>query len=81
MKVLIVLSLLLASAASELSCRASRRCCDGKNGDCVATHGSDGRYGAADEDEYDYGEECYCDHGCLDVGDCCGDFKDYCGGT
>ena len=25
-------------------------------------------------------EPCYCDHGCLDVGDCCPDFKDYCGG-
>merc|ERR1719468_30127 len=24
-------------------------------------------------------EPCYCDHGCLDVGDCCPDFKDYCG--
>ncbi len=35
----------------------------------------------------DYGSEveavepCYCDHGCLEVGDCCPDFKDYCGGT
>ena len=25
-------------------------------------------------------EPCYCDHGCMDVGDCCPDFKDYCGG-
>merc|ERR1712106_821252 len=24
-------------------------------------------------------EPCYCDHGCLDMGDCCPDFKDYCG--
>lgn len=26
------------------------------------------------------GESCYCDHGCLDMGDCCPDYKDYCGG-
>ena len=24
---------------------------------------------------------CYCDHNCLNMGDCCPDFKDYCGGT
>ena len=23
---------------------------------------------------------CYCDHNCLNMGDCCPDFKDYCGG-
>merc|ERR1712055_461721 len=22
---------------------------------------------------------CYCDHNCLNMGDCCPDFKDYCG--
>jgi hypothetical protein len=24
---------------------------------------------------------CFCDRGCLDLGDCCSDFKHYCGGT
>ena len=24
---------------------------------------------------------CYCDHNCLNMGDCCPDFKDYCGGN
>merc|ERR1719483_974947 len=24
-------------------------------------------------------EPCYCDHGCLDMGDCCSDFKEFCG--
>ena len=49
-------------------------CCEGKNATCVV-------------DSNDYSDDyvansapCYCDHGCLDVGDCCPDFKDYCGG-
>ncbi len=37
-----------------------------------------------DEDEEGESEEavepCYCDSGCLEVGDCCPDYKDYCGG-
>ena len=62
--------------SGEGSCRASRRCCDGKDGDCVATVSTGGNNDYSD----DYDDECYCDHGCLDVGDCCSDFKDYCGG-
>lgn len=55
------------------SCAQAKMCCDGKNATCVV-------------DSNDYSDDyvansapCYCDHGCLDVGDCCPDFKDYCG--
>ena len=57
------------------SCRAMRKCCDGKDADCVVQKTP---INAIMEDLSD--EPCYCDHGCLDVGDCCPDFKDYCGG-
>ena len=59
-----------ACLAAKASCRAARKCCDGKDGDCLAEETSPN---AVDE-------PCYCDHGCLEMGDCCPDFKDYCGG-
>lgn len=80
MKCSSVLTLLLLSSILDLSlcgkgsCRASRKCCDGKDTDCVVQKTP---INAIIEDLDD--EPCYCDHGCLDVGDCCPDFKDYCG--
>ena len=81
--IVVLLSLAVASINAEKgSCRAARRCCDGKDADCVVEinnplldAGPD-----YDEDDYEAVEPCYCDHGCLEVGDCCPDFKDYCGG-
>ena len=66
-----------SSSASNGSCRAAKKCCDGKDTDCEVK---------LDPSETNIilnfsGESCYCDHGCLDMGDCCHDFKDYCGGT
>ena len=58
------------------SCRASKKCCDGKDSECVVQKAP---LNEIIEDILD-DEPCYCDHGCLDVGDCCPDFKDYCGG-
>ena len=55
------------------SCEAAKKCCDGKDADCVVQDINDVIGGIGDE-------PCYCDHGCLEVGDCCPDFKDYCGG-
>ena len=65
-----------SSLASHGSCRAAKKCCDGKDTDCEVK---------LDPSETNIilnfsGESCYCDHGCLDMGDCCHDFKDYCGG-
>ena len=58
------------------SCRAARKCCDGKDADCIVQNAPLGSLQIGDLSE----EPCYCDHGCLEVGDCCPDFKDYCGG-
>lgn len=59
----------LVSAAGQGSCAAARKCCDGQNTDCAVTH----------DVNFISSDPCYCDHGCLDMGDCCSDFKDYCG--
>jgi len=77
---LIISALILAKlslvSTEKGSCRAARKCCDGSDADCTVE--------AVDinsliEDYSNEVEPCYCDHGCLDVGDCCPDFKDYCG--
>ena len=57
--------------AAKGSCRAARKCCDGSDGQCLIN--------AFDHSSQAL-EPCYCDHGCIDMGDCCPDFKDYCGG-
>lgn len=53
----------------EGSCAAAKKCCAGQNTDCAVTH----------DVNFISSQPCYCDHGCLDMGDCCSDFKDYCG--
>ena len=63
-------------SAEKGSCRAARKCCDGNDADCIIQNAD---INSLIED-YLEDEPCYCDHGCLDVGDCCPDFKDYCGG-
>jgi len=81
-----------AGAPSRGSCRAARKCCDGKDANCVVQNGNKNAAALNSvlqdevEDEYESSDldlddlmPCYCDHGCLSVGDCCGDFKDYCG--
>jgi len=78
---LIITTLILATLSSLVSagkgsCRAARKCCDGKDSECIVQKED---INSVIEDYSDYGEPCYCDHGCLDVGDCCPDFKDYCG--
>lgn len=66
-------ALLIAAAARTVaadgSCAAAKKCCDGQNTDCAVTH----------DLNFISSDPCYCDHGCLDMGDCCSDFKDYCG--
>jgi len=69
------LLLLKAGAAEKGSCRAAKKCCDGKDSDCIVQKAP---LNSVIED-YLADEPCYCDHGCLDVGDCCPDFKEYCG--
>ena len=63
--------------AEKASCRAAKKCCDGKDSDCLVQTSN---MNSLMENYIEQEEPCYCDHGCLDVGDCCPDFKDYCGG-
>ena len=69
-------TMLVDSLMAAGSCRASRKCCDGKDTDCAVQKGD------LESIIMDLSDEpCYCDHGCLDMGDCCPDFKQFCGGT
>jgi len=67
-------TMLVDSLMAAGSCRASRKCCDGKDTDCAVQKGD---LSSLVMDLSD--EPCYCDHGCLEMGDCCPDFKQFCG--
>jgi hypothetical protein len=69
--------LLLALPTDSLkgSCRATKQCCEGKDGACVVQSAEVNSISFEPDDA-----PCYCDHNCLNMGDCCNDFKDYCGG-
>lgn len=56
------------------SCREAAKCCHGKDTDCVVQKANTNSI-IMDLDD----EPCYCDHNCLNMGDCCPDFKEYCG--
>lgn len=74
---LVALLLLTAERWGALagSCRESKLCCPGRDSSCVVQKAP---INAIIEDLSD--KPCYCDHACLKLGDCCGDFKDACGG-
>lgn len=57
------------------SCRDSSLCCNGRDSSCVVQKAP---INSIIEDLND--KPCYCDHACLRLGDCCADFKQYCGG-
>jgi len=59
------------------SCAKARLCCDGKDTSCVVQPATS--IDILTNDPRARQAPCYCDHGCLNVGDCCSDFKDYCG--
>lgn len=56
------------------SCREAKKCCEGKDPECGVTKANLNSI-IMDPDD----APCYCDHNCLNMGDCCPDFKDYCG--
>jgi len=68
------MAMLARLSMSAGSCQASRKCCDGKDTDCSVQQGSLPSLVLDLSDE-----PCYCDHGCLEMGDCCQDFKQFCG--
>ncbi len=89
-QIVLLLLLPLMGACEKASCRAARTCCDGKDAACMVPAASSNSNNIYDDYDDDYSsgrdereavEPCYCDHGCLEVGDCCPDYKDYCGGT
>jgi len=71
-----LLLVILADEAVGLmgSCREAKKCCEGKDPECGVTK-ADLNSIIMDPDD----APCYCDHNCLNMGDCCPDFKDYCG--
>lgn len=80
MNTIIVLALLTLQTrlSSGLlgSCRAAKKCCEGKDTECEVSLAAN----TANSIILNLNTEtCYCDHGCLDMGDCCHDFKEYCG--
>jgi len=77
MKFLVLFATLLLACHIEAlkgSCRKAKKCCDGKDSDCLVQKADINSIIIDLEDE-----PCYCDHNCLNMGDCCPDFKDYCG--
>jgi len=75
MMVMIVMLNLLRVTDARGSCREARKCCDGKDTDCAVTGGSSLNSLIPSLSS----ETCYCDHGCLNMGDCCSDYKEFCG--
>ncbi|XP_055535329.1 somatomedin-B and thrombospondin type-1 domain-containing protein-like [Wyeomyia smithii] len=56
------------------SCRDAALCCSGRDSACVVQKVPPNAM-MADLNV----KPCYCDHACLKLDDCCGDFKGYCG--
>ncbi|XP_055700332.1 somatomedin-B and thrombospondin type-1 domain-containing protein [Phlebotomus papatasi] len=72
--IVLILCCLEASSVLAGSCRESSLCCNGRDSSCVVQKAP---INAIIEDLSD--KPCYCDHACLRLGDCCEDFKQYCG--
>lgn len=58
------------------SCKKSGMCCPGRDSSCVVQQAKPNEI-IEDLDDI----PCYCDHACLNIGDCCTDFKAACGGN
>ena len=72
---IIFIASLLHLGHSKGSCREAKKCCNGKDTDCAVSNFSNNSLIMNLSNA-----PCYCDKGCLDMGDCCEDYKDYCGG-
>ncbi|XP_062561235.1 somatomedin-B and thrombospondin type-1 domain-containing protein-like [Armigeres subalbatus] len=70
----LVLSLFAATVYGG-SCRDATLCCNGRDSSCVVQKAFSNTIVATDLNV----KPCYCDHACLKLGDCCADFKAYCG--
>lgn len=72
---LVLLSVTLPGAFAR-SCREASLCCNGRDSSCVVQKAP---INTIIEDPIN-DKPCYCDHACLKLGDCCTDFKQFCGG-
>ncbi|XP_014237901.1 somatomedin-B and thrombospondin type-1 domain-containing protein-like [Trichogramma pretiosum] len=69
------------------SCAESKLCCPGRDSACVVQKTSPSNAIVQQHNQQSYHQQqqllgdkpCYCDHACLKLGDCCGDFKEACG--
>lgn len=73
-----------SAAAAGQGCKSRGFCCQGKNNTCRSTtldhtrepgNGDDDQATARDEGEK---KTCFCDSACLDLGDCCEDYRRFC---
>ncbi|XP_040579767.1 somatomedin-B and thrombospondin type-1 domain-containing protein [Lepeophtheirus salmonis] len=62
-----LLLLFIGNQGIEGSCYASGMCCPGRDSSCGVQNDGGKR-----------NETCYCDEGCLETGDCCSDYEEYC---
>ncbi|XP_065091096.1 somatomedin-B and thrombospondin type-1 domain-containing protein-like [Ochlerotatus camptorhynchus] len=69
----LVLSVFVVSVYGG-SCREATLCCNGRDSSCVVQK----MLSNAAANDLNV-KPCYCDHACLKLGDCCSDFKAYCG--
>lgn len=61
---------------SARTCKEASLCCSGRDSACVVQKAP---INSIIEDPIN-DKPCYCDHACLKLGDCCDDFKQFCGG-
>lgn len=76
---LLLLLLVLVMAGVDASCSAAGRCCEGKDNGChgVVVYSNSLRlenllYGGLSR------KSCFCDSACVQLGDCCSDYRDHC---
>lgn len=76
------LQLAASAAAAGQGCKSRGFCCQGKNNTCRSTTvdhtrepGNDQATATGDEGEK---KTCFCDSACLDLGDCCDDYRRFC---
>lgn len=91
---LLVLLLAVLSPAGASTqpggCRTSGLCCQGKNMTCRVSGGEEAQLKASHSSALMSAHKvdgkrrppmCFCDSACLELGDCCPDYKDACQGT
>jgi len=75
----LLLLLAVMKTGVDASCAAAGRCCEGKDNQC---HGVVVYSNALRLENLLYGnlskKSCFCDTACVELGDCCSDYRDHC---